>query len=225
MFRFCSILLCCLVTLPALAGPDGVVHVIDGDTIDVGRGDDRVRVRLHGIDAPEGDQSCGGAGVPMWACGDWVTRTVRDRYEGQRARCDATGTDRYGRTIATCKVAGKDIGRSLVQTGLAFAYRQYSMDYDLDEKIAAVSDAGLHATGVQSPAAFRAAGRAGRAAVNDASAPPGCPIKGNISKHGHIYHMPGQGWYDATRISPDKGEGWFCSEDEARGAGWRRARR
>jgi hypothetical protein len=31
--------------------------------------------------------------------------------------------------------------------------------------------------------------------------------------------------YDKTRISPNKGERWFCSEDEARAAGWRRARR
>jgi hypothetical protein len=39
-----------------------------------------------------------------------------------------------------------------------------------------------------------------------------------------IYHVPGQRYYDATRISPLHGERWFCSEVEARNAGWRRAR-
>lgn len=53
----------------------------------------------------------------------------------------------------------------------------------------------------------------------------GCNIKGNISVNTgeSIYHMPGQEYYDATRISPEHGERWFCSEEEARHAGWRKA--
>ena len=59
-----------------------------------------------------------------------------------------------------------------------------------------------------------------------ASGSPSCDIKGNISASGeHIYHVPGQRYYDVTRISPGKGERWFCSEAEARAAGWRRSRR
>lgn len=53
----------------------------------------------------------------------------------------------------------------------------------------------------------------------------GCNIKGNISFSGErIYHMPGQKYYGATKIAPHFGERWFCSETEARKAGWRRAR-
>lgn len=54
-----------------------------------------------------------------------------------------------------------------------------------------------------------------------------CDIKGNISiRTGErIYHIPGQEFYSATRISTSKGERWFCSEAEARSAGWRRSRR
>jgi hypothetical protein len=53
----------------------------------------------------------------------------------------------------------------------------------------------------------------------------GCQIKGNISKKGErIYHVPGQRYYERTRISPTKGEHMFCSEAEARAAGWRRSR-
>ncbi|MEQ1405552.1 succinoglycan biosynthesis protein exoi [Neorhizobium sp. Rsf11] len=54
----------------------------------------------------------------------------------------------------------------------------------------------------------------------------GCDIKGNISINSRerIFHVPGQEDYAATKISPRYGERWFCSEDEARAAGWRKAR-
>jgi hypothetical protein len=56
---------------------------------------------------------------------------------------------------------------------------------------------------------------------------PSCNIKGNISQNSGepIFHVPGQEDYDATRIHRDYGERWFCSEDEAREAGWRKATR
>lgn len=52
-----------------------------------------------------------------------------------------------------------------------------------------------------------------------------CRIKGNVSiaTGERIYHVPGQADYDRTKISPAYGERWFCSEAEARRAGWRRA--
>ena len=49
----------------------------------------------------------------------------------------------------------------------------------------------------------------------------GCLIKGNISKSGKIYHLPGSRWYDATVIDEAKGERWFCSVEDAERAGWR----
>lgn len=53
-----------------------------------------------------------------------------------------------------------------------------------------------------------------------------CVIKGNISADGEkIYHMPGQRYYDKTQIDATKGERWFCSESEARAAGWRKSQR
>lgn len=58
-------------------------------------------------------------------------------------------------------------------------------------------------------------------AVNQIS----CKIKGNISidTGEHIYHVPSQKYYSQTRISPQYGERWFCSEAEARAAGWRKS--
>lgn len=51
-----------------------------------------------------------------------------------------------------------------------------------------------------------------------------CRVKGNISLNGErIYHVPGGEWYEETRIDTLKGERWFCSEEEARAAGWRKS--
>jgi len=53
----------------------------------------------------------------------------------------------------------------------------------------------------------------------------GCSVKGNISVGSgeRIYHVPGQEFYADTVINLLKGERWFCSEEQARAAGWRRA--
>lgn len=52
-------------------------------------------------------------------------------------------------------------------------------------------------------------------------------IKGNVSYETgeKIYHVLGQQYYDATVINTRYGERWFCTEDEAQAAGWRRSRR
>ena len=56
---------------------------------------------------------------------------------------------------------------------------------------------------------------------------PECAIKGNVSINSgeRIYHVPGQMFYADTVIDNGYGERWFCSEAEARQAGWRKARR
>ncbi|WP_348643553.1 sunset domain-containing protein [Rhizobium lusitanum] len=54
---------------------------------------------------------------------------------------------------------------------------------------------------------------------------PACNIKGNISidTGERIYHVPGQKFYAMTRIDPIDGKRWFCSEPDARAAGWRKS--
>lgn len=68
---------------------------------------------------------------------------------------------------------------------------------------------------------FSGAGKYVEAAVS-----PSCRIKGNISVDSgeRIYHVPGQLFYDDTKIRTDYGERWFCSEADARKAGWRKSR-
>jgi hypothetical protein len=57
--------------------------------------------------------------------------------------------------------------------------------------------------------------------------PAGCTIKGNINiKTGdRVYHVPGQLHYNDVTIEPERGEFWFCTEDEAQANGWKRAKR
>jgi len=54
---------------------------------------------------------------------------------------------------------------------------------------------------------------------------PNCPIKGNISSGGKIYHVPDGIYYDKTVIDESAGERWFCNEAEAVAAGWRKSSR
>lgn len=217
MLRICSALVLMLLAAPALAGVEGVVRVIDGDTLDVGG----VRVRLHGIDAPEIGQTCQTSQGQDWDCGTWASRAARARYQGVRASCDAVDRDHYDRVVATCRVGGRDMGRDLVRNGMAVTFRRYSHAYVADERAAKRAHLGLHSGAFQRPAEHR------RSKVAQSAAPDaGCVIKGNISKSGaRIFHLPGQQFYDATTIRSDHGERWFCSVAEARAAGWRAARR
>lgn len=195
----------------------GPIAVIDADTLRV---NGRV-IRLHGIDAPEHRQSCTTEQGVRWACGIFVTQRVRASFQGATARCAPITQDRYGRVVAKCFVGDVDIGRWLVQEGYAFAYRKYALDYDLDEKRAAITNRGLHGSHVQSPAQFRKTRATGRIPLD-----PACRIKGNIAADGErIFHVPGQEHYEVTGIRPERGERWFCDPQEARAAGWRAAKR
>lgn len=217
MHRFFVLIVILLFPNLAAAEFSGRIAVIDGDTFDVGD----VRVRLHGIDAPEKDQFCTTMAGQSWHCGAWVNTQVRQRVQGRIATCQEITEDRYNRIVATCTVAGQDIGQALVSDGLAFAYRKYSTAYVLDEKGAAINDRGLHASRVQNPSEFRKSKVRGRV-------PPDqdCVIKGNISADGkRIFHSPGQAFYERTSINTRNGERWFCSVRDAVASGWRAARR
>ncbi len=221
MLRICSLFVCFVLAGSACADITGPIRVIDGDTLAVGG----VRVRLHGIDTPEAGQPCSIGGKQAWDCGTWVSREVRAKYQGAQATCRRIGRDQYGRIVAVCQVAGHDIGRELVRSGLAFAFRRYSMAYDLEEKQAVVAGLGIHGAQMDRPDVYRKA-RSDQQTGGGAHPDAACRIKGNISAKGkRIFHLPGQEFYDRTRISPVKGERWFCSATEARDAGWRRARR
>jgi endonuclease YncB( thermonuclease family) len=192
------------------AAPEGRARVLDGDTLIVA-GD---TVRLFGIDAPEHDQTCKDDTGTDWPCGRVAQATLRQIIGANPVTCTQKDRDHYGRVVATCKAAGRDLAAQMVKAGMALAYRRYSRAYLGHEARAKAQGRGLHAGAYTAPEVVRKAARHADQA--------GCLIKGNIARSGaRIYHRPGQAHYDRTRISPSRGERWFCSAAEARKAGWR----
>ncbi len=74
------------------------------------------------------------------------------------------------------------------------------------------------------PANLLARARRSSVADGDTAAPAGCLIKGNVSRKGdRIYHVPGDRTYNRVRMNAKRGERWFCTEEQAIAAGWRKA--
>ena len=218
---------------PIQADVAGRARVIDGDTIEIGS----VRIRLFGLDAPESAQSCL-EGSRRWPCGEQATRALVGRIDGESVACEERDRDRYGRVVAVCRHGAQDVNAWLVREGWGMAYRRYSMAYAGEEASAKAAKRGVWRGKFVPPWDWRRGDRlksASRDRVKATRDAPrisardrgGCSIKGNISHNSgkRIYHMPGDRDYERTRISTSRGERYFCSEAEARAAGWRRAGR
>lgn len=133
----------------SLTGP---ARVIDGDTIVVAG----ERVRLHGIDAPELDQTFWWRGNQI-ACGTMALAALEALTAGVKVRCEAVERDRHGRLVAKCfSPNGIDIGRRLVLAGWALAYRRYSTDYVDAEDAARKAKRGMWRGAFMKPWEWRA---------------------------------------------------------------------
>ena len=207
----------------------GRARVIDGDSMHVGPAE----VRLHGIDAPEGVQTCLN-NARRWPCGRRAAQALRGLVEGREVACDERDRDRYGRVVAVCWRGSVEVNAWLVANGWAMAYRRHSRAYIDEESAAEAGRRGIWSGEFEPPWDWREGERLRAAAPEPASATAGldrrtaqCNIKGNISHNSgkRLYHIPGDPDYANTRISAARGERWFCSEAAARAAGWRRAGR
>jgi len=216
----------------------GVPRIVDGDTLEIGA----TKIRLASIDAPETDQVCLNSNGKRWMCGIEARDRLSALISGRAINCTATGTDTYGRTLAVCMVGDEDLNRWMVQQGWALAFVKYSKEYVQDEEAARTARRGiwigafvapwdwrhrnlqttiLGATSV--PVSAQAELTAPASAVGAPS--PECIIKGNVTRSGErIYFRPGQLNYSRLDMSKP-GRRWFCTEDEAKAAGWRPALR
>jgi endonuclease YncB( thermonuclease family) len=210
---------------PAGEKISGRASVTDGDSLNIGS----TRIRLHAVDAPEGRQPCQRNGAP-WRCGEAAAAKLRELVGTGQIVCTKTDTDNYGRTVAICSNGSADLGRELVLAGLALAYRQFGDDYVDEEAQARAARRGVWAGTFTPPWDWRRDPQAeSRPSVREPAEPGGngdCLIKGNISRNNdqRIYHVPGSPSYAQTVIDASRGERWFCTEDEARAAGWRAPR-
>jgi endonuclease YncB( thermonuclease family) len=201
---------------PVVAEISGPARVIDGDTIVI----HGAKIRLYGIDAPESTQVCQ-ASSKSYQCGTSATLALTRRIGGRSVSCEERDRDRYGRIVAVCHAGGEDLNGWLVSEGLAIAYQHYSTDYVGQEQAAREAGRGLWRGEFVKPWQWRKGKRMAGEKAADA-APGTCHIKGNISRNSErIYHLPSGRYYEATKINEGKGERWFCTESEAKDAGWR----
>jgi endonuclease YncB( thermonuclease family) len=197
---------------------EGRARVIDGDSLEIGA----TEIRLFGVDAPEGRQTCRRNGA-AWRCGDDAATQLRALVGAGSLACSQRDVDTYGRMVAVCTRGTVDVGREMVLAGMALAYRQYSRDYVAAEDAARSARRGVWASEFEAPWDWRRSTANANAAPTGAST--GCRIKGNVNRDGErIYHVPGSRSYEETVIDTARGERWFCSTDEAQRAGWRAPR-
>ena len=233
MIRFAPVALLALISAPAAAASlSGIGRSIDGDSLMVGE----TEVRLYGIDAPEFTQTCQRAGQ-NWGCGSDAAYQLSKLVNDKQVSCTSLGADTFGRTLARCRVGETDLNRTMVATGYALAYRRYAMDYVSAEESAKLAKRGIWMGTFELPSQVRhdedeyvierPADRGSSGALpvvssvrSKPSSSGGCRIKGNHSRRGEkIYHLPGRPYYAETVA-----EQIFCTEAEARAAGYRRSK-
>lgn len=212
-----SLLLSSLVQQGELQEVVGVPSVTDGDTIRV----DAHKIRFHGIDAPESQQTCRNANVD-YRCGQQSTNYLISLIGGNEVRCTIVDVDRYKRLVGKCfTISGIDINAAMVSSGNAIAYLYYSQDYKAQQEQAQNAKVGIWAGQFIEPYKWRKGERLNKA-VNTSQ----CEIKGNISSKGvKIFHVQSGQYYSQTKIDVSKGEKWFCTESEAISAGWGKSKR
>lgn len=234
---------------PVLVGR--VTRVLDGDTIEVALSSGPIHVRFGSVDAPEKNQPWGREARDALArkLGEREVEldvVSQDRYERLVAVVGLDGENvnawlvqqgyvwvyrQYATDKKYCawEAEARSARRGLwalpaaqrhapwefrsAQRGREGGFTNYS------NETVAQCIAAMHRKPVPVVAATTVA------PASTAAGPSGCQIKGNVSGSGKIYHLPGSDSYDRTIIDESKGERWFCTEEQARAAGWRARKR
>ena len=238
----------CAASLFGLLMPAGAIGaagatVRDGDTVQIG---DAV-YRLDGIDAPELDQLCINDQADPWSCGIDARDRLSKLIGGRSVHCDDLGPDKGhgGRHIGLCTAVGDKVSlnQQVVRSGYAISVEP-AVKVHVKDDAAAARDAasGIWKGCFAAPADFRIGKKDGplfgascrsdrdreiRAVLfpDAPTAPPGCTIKGKLALRARVtgnigvYHLQGCPSYPGI-TEPER---WFCSEDDARAAGFRRA--
>ena len=102
---------------------EGFAKVLDGDSIIVaGR-----EVRMQGIDAPEGRQTCRRNGRE-WACGREARSLLRRMIGKKKVFCKGLDIDKHDRLLALCQSGSLDLNREMVAKGFAVSYGRFESE-------------------------------------------------------------------------------------------------
>lgn len=124
----------------------GWARPIDGDSLWVGNHE----VRLKGIDAPEGRQTCRRNGA-AWNCGDAARNALSRMIGRETVTCAVSERDRYGRLLASCRAGDRDLNAGMVTAGMAVAYG----GYEREEATAKAARSGIWDSEFQMPRQWR----------------------------------------------------------------------
>jgi endonuclease YncB( thermonuclease family) len=102
-----------------------VVRIEDGDTISVLDDANRnYKIRLQGIDAPEGGQ----------AFGDRSRQNLADEVFGKQVSVEWSKRDQYGRIVGKVLVDGRDVCLEQIRAGLAWHYKYYQNEQSAEDR-------------------------------------------------------------------------------------------
>ena len=217
--------------------------VRDGSTLQLGS----VTYRLDGIDVPPVDQLCIDEHAESWTCGIEARDQLAKLIGDSKVRCDDLGVDPTTKKLhlGVCKIEGDTTSLSQLLVGKGFALNVEASAtgrFKTDEARAREDRQGLWKGCFVAPEEFRRGKKDGallggscpadrdkeiREALfpDELAMPSGCSIKGKFAVRARvtgnvgIYHLQGCRSYPAL-TKPDR---WFCSEEDAQAAGFRRA--
>ncbi len=196
--------------------PQKVSRVIDGDTIELENGQ---KVRYIGINTPETVDPR----KSVECFGKEASLKNKELVEGKNVRLekDISERDKYSRLLRYVYVDDIFVNDYLVRQGFAYA-STFPPDVKYQDQFQkAQLEAQQQNRGIWSNCQQGSSESNPQTTTSDSN----CQIKGNISSSGEkIYHLPSQRYYNQTTIDESKGERWFCTEDEAIAAGWRKSK-
>lgn len=197
------------VLTPASGRIEGKPTVLAGDQMRI----DGETVQLFGVEAPVASQPCAGSK----SCAASAKAALQKLVGGKRVTCEISGREANKTSSATCQVNGADVAGQLVRGGHVFATTGLFATYASAEREARTNRIGLWKSNALRPSEYRA--KIWEEAKQ--AAPEGCPIKGTVSGDSKTYLVPWTPSYDKAKVRPERGERWFCTEAEARAAGWK----
>ncbi len=231
------------IVLPASQSSAATAIVRDGSTLQLGN----LTYRLDGIDVPTVDQLCIDEHADVWTCGIEARDQLTKLIGGRQVRCDDLGPDPAykKRHIGVCKVEGEttSLSQLLVRSGFALNVEASATGrFQLDEARAKEDRQGVWKGCFAAPREFRVAKKDGalfgaacrtdrdreiREALfpEDLVMPASCNIKGKYAVRARVTGNLGIYHLQACRSYPGltKPDRWFCSEEDAQAAGFRRA--